>query len=141
MSSPTTSPDSDQVRQMIKSLSPDAIARLIPQETIQELLKAQGSRGQNRGLAPAANQPVSTSTRKKKVNGFMAFRCKNIKLLDILLLAANRNSSLLCRNLPRPTTKGEISSPHHPLANRPVQIEMGYDGERLLSCEGFRGCQ
>ncbi|KAL8380619.1 mating type protein MAT-1-1 [Gaeumannomyces hyphopodioides] len=74
MSSSTILPDNDQVRQIITSLSPDAIARLIPQETIQELLRTQGPGGKNQGLPPTANQSVSTTTRKKKVNGFMAFR-------------------------------------------------------------------
>ncbi|EJT72407.1 hypothetical protein GGTG_09273 [Gaeumannomyces tritici R3-111a-1] len=75
MSSSASLSDGERIRQMISSLSPDAIARLIPQEKIKELLRAQKSNEQPLESAVVANQPASAvSRKKKKVNGFMAFR-------------------------------------------------------------------
>nr|BAC65083.1 MAT1-1-1 [Pyricularia grisea]BAC65087.1 MAT1-1-1 [Pyricularia grisea]BAC65091.1 MAT1-1-1 [Pyricularia grisea] len=59
---------------MIASLSPDDIARLIPQETLTSLLRANDEKERLRELPVSPRAVAAASKNKKKVNGFMAFR-------------------------------------------------------------------
>ncbi|TLD22087.1 hypothetical protein PspLS_08102 [Pyricularia sp. CBS 133598] len=74
MAPPSSVSNGDKIRRMIASLSPDDIARLIPQETLTSMLRANDEKERLRNLPVSPREVAVASKNKKKVNGFMAFR-------------------------------------------------------------------